>query len=103
MAERVAPQQPPGGEDGAPEDAIAPDGLHRVLRAAGVVLAARPEQRGQRALVAANEGDRAGSHGVPSRAGEPPSASTSSARTPRTPAAPSRSARSRASGRATTT
>src|SRR3954452_18642985 len=44
VAEGIAAQQSPRGEDGAPEDAIAPDRLHGVFGAAGVVLAARSQE-----------------------------------------------------------
>src|SRR5512140_2652963 len=51
VAPRVAPQQPPRGEDDAPEYAVGADGLHGVLGAARVVAAAGAERGRDRPLV----------------------------------------------------
>ena len=66
VAERVAAQQPPAGQHGAAQYAVALDRLHRVRRAGRVVLAAARERRRDEALVEPDRGehDRAASSRV---------------------------------------
>src|SRR5204862_7937215 len=58
QAPRIASQEPPAGEYQAPEYAVGPHGLHRVLRTARVVLAAAWDRRRDRALIDADGSDR---------------------------------------------
>src|SRR5437868_11975486 len=55
---RVAAQQPPAGQDQAPEYAEAADRLRGVGRAGGLVLAAAREERRDHALVGDDRRDR---------------------------------------------
>ena len=56
VAERVAAQQPPAGQHGAAQYAVALDRLHRVVRAGRVVLAAARQRRRDHALVERGSG-----------------------------------------------
>src|SRR4051794_41470640 len=104
MAEGVAAQQAPAGQDDAAQYAVPRDRLYGVARARRLVLAAARQRRRDEPLVEADgaqdgaAGERAHRAGVAASAF---SSSSSSAR--RMPARPSCSASSRAGGRATTT
>src|SRR4051794_12567288 len=99
----IAAQQPPSREHEAPQYAEFAHGLDRVLRARGVVLAARGQKGGDEALVGADGRDGRATQERAHAGADPACFSSSSARAVCTPARPSRSASSRASGRATTT
>src|SRR6266540_6656195 len=99
VAERVAAEQPPAGQDRAADRAQLADRLHGVGGAGGVVAAARAEGRRDEALIEADRGDQDGGrqpfHDKRSSSG----ASTSSARQARTPSCPSRSSSPSTPGR----
>src|SRR4051812_5567078 len=99
----IAAQQPPSREHEAPQYAEFAHRLDRVLRARGVVLAARGQQGGDKALVAADRRDGRAAQDAAHDFSDPACFSRSSVSALCTPARPSRSASSRASGRATTT
>src|SRR4051794_32540393 len=104
MAQGVAAQQAPTGQDDAAEYAVPRDRLYGVARARGLVLAAPRQRRRDEALIEA-DGRQHGATGEGAhRAGAAGSAfSSSSSRARRTPSRPSCSASSLAGGRATTT
>src|SRR5690242_18165817 len=104
VAQRVAAEEPPGGEDKAPEYAVGPDRLHRIFGTARVVAAAVAERGRDRPLVGTNggDGDRAQSrHASALRAS--PAESSSSRSASSIPFSPRSRASSPASGRATKT
>src|SRR4051794_37759556 len=80
VAEGIAAEQAPAGQDGPPHRAQLADRLHRVLRAGRVIAAARGEGGGNEALVEADGRDQQrGERPFHDKRSSPPS-STSSAR-----------------------
>src|SRR3546814_18638924 len=62
--QRVATRDAPRREPAAAQWTVRADGVHRIVRAAGIETAARPEQWTDQDLVAADEDDDAGCEGV---------------------------------------
>src|SRR5262245_62073001 len=79
LAPRMAAEEPPAGLRRALEDAVLADRVHRVLRAARVVLAAHGEERRDQQLVQPDREDRERPHAALPIAALP---STSSTRSP---------------------
>src|SRR5262245_41431219 len=103
VAEWVAAQQPPGGQDQAPDRSQLADRLDRVLGATRVVAAAGGERRRDPALVEPDRGDQQGGRqAFHDKRSSPAASLINSASEARTPSLPSRSSRPSAPGRAAT-
>src|SRR3954447_6682875 len=102
LAERVAAQQAPAGEDRAAHDAELANRLFGVGGARRVVLAAPPQVRQDEASVKGDRAEEDAFHVLRSPPAIPASSRSSFSAWP-TPGVPSRSTRPATSGRATST